>query len=79
MSGFIDPTDSTDARLERLEMLVTEMAEQVNPDTLSAEAQILLTTLIATKSTRNPRVQARLLNMAGLDPTRFTSPDRTTP
>lgn len=68
MSGFIDPSAPADARLDRLEALVCEMLEQVNPDTLSTEGRVLLWSLVATKPMRDAAIRARIMRMAGIKP-----------
>lgn len=68
MSGFIDPSEPTDARLDRLEALVEALLGQINPATLSTEAQILMWSLHATKAERDNDIRARLHRMAGISP-----------
>jgi len=68
MSGFIDPNEPTDRRIERLEVLVAALVRQLGADRLQGVEVLSAASLDAETEGIRRRMEARLLSSLGYPP-----------
>lgn len=76
MSGFIDPQQPIDDRLDRLEALIDEALRQLPISALSPEAQRLHADLTSSNAMRQERARRRVKALMDADPLSLEGPDQ---
>lgn len=68
MSGFIDPVEPIRARLDRIDMLLTEALRHIGPDALSPTARAVYEDLMSEDATRQERARRIVQQQMAADP-----------